>query len=339
MFLRVPTNFMNASLNYTPLGAVRAARGMEGPKGTERKNFTKDERNRLYLQSIVGTTLMGAAANWSSQDGEFEITSTGPSNFKQQDQLKASGWRPYSIRIGKTWVSYKDTPLLIPLAIAGHVADAVRYQKASSDLILEDKVLNAVMQAPAVIFDTSMLTGMGQLMDYLQGNADPKSLANFLGKIPANIAIPYSSLLSQIDRTFDSKVYDSNVLQASVPFARREGTVRTDVQGRAINRPPTDRFVGVETNDPVDKMLRSKNVFLPEVGKDIKIGNRVLTDKERDTYRRMSGQRTRLMLQARLPYLNTMNQEQVQKEVNRISSQEREKVLSAIKRSLVTTPQ
>ncbi|HEX2100925.1 MAG TPA: hypothetical protein VHF69_09690, partial [Candidatus Synoicihabitans sp.] len=72
-FLRIPTNLFNASMNYTPIGAVRAMRGVVKPElvgekvEIERREFTEDERNRLLVQSIGGSLAMGALAAMALQ--------------------------------------------------------------------------------------------------------------------------------------------------------------------------------------------------------------------------------------------------------------------------------
>ncbi len=335
MFLRVPANVFNATTNFTPLAHFRAELGVKGEKyrkgGTgenQWRNFTKDERNRLHLQGVIGSVLMaGLTARILSKD-DVNISASGPNDPNKKAQLKAGGWNPYSIKVGNRWISYKDSPLLVPLAIVGHVADAVRYQKSKSDLVLGNRVLDAVSHAPQIIFQTSMLSGLSDLMSALggQGGDVVKSLERTLGSIPANLAIPYNRLLQQVDQSFDGKVYKENAAVDAVPFARRLGDVQTDIQGRARTFSPFTRFSSEESKDPVDSLLRQKNIFIPEAGKDSKIGNRVMTDEEHVKYRRISGQRIRARLQLIAPQLRNMNQEQAQKRVEQISREERDKV-------------
>ncbi len=334
MFLRVPANVFNATTNFTPVGASRAFFGMKGEKyrkgGTgenQWRNFTKDERNRLYLQSVIGTTLMAGLTARILDKDDVNISASGPSDPSKLAQLKASGWNPYSIKVGNKWISYKDSPLLVPLAIVGHVADAVRYQKSKSDLVLGSRVMDAVSHAPQIIFQTSMLSGLSDLMSSMGGKGDVmKSMERTLGSIPANLIIPYNRLLQQIDQSFDEKVYKENPVVDAVPFARREGEVQTDIQGRPRTYSPLTRFASSEKNDPVDMLLRQKNIFIPEAGKDSKIGNRVMTDEEYTKYRRVSGQRIRARLQTMAPQLRSMTQEKAQERIEQVAREERAKV-------------
>lgn len=340
MFLKTPANVFNATTNWTPAGALRAARGMKGEKYRKGatgegqwRNFTAEERSRLYLQSIIGTSIMGAmVANiLKDEDQEIDISASGPTDPNKRRQLQAAGWSPYSIRIGDKRISYKDSPLLVPLAIVGHVADAVRYQKTKSDLVLESKVLDAVASAPNVIFQTSMLSGLSDLMAAMSGKGGgPEAITRTLSSIPANLTIPYNRLFQQIDQTFDNQSYEVNPLVGSVPFARRTGDPMTDVQGRARTYSPLQAFGTVEGKDKVDTLLRDKGLFISEPSKDTKIGNRVMTEDEYRKYRQLSGQRIRVRLEAIVPRLRIMTKEAADKEIKRITSEERERAKRAV---------
>lgn len=165
-----------------------------------------------------------------------------------------------------------------------------------------------------------------------------KGVSRTLSSIPANLVIPYNRLLQQIDQTFDSQSYDAPPVVGNVPFVRRAGKPLTDVQGRPQQYNPSRRFTTVESKDPVDVLLRSKNVFIPEVGKDVKLGNGVMDDATRDKYRSVSGARIRARLQIDAPRLRTMTQEKAQDEISRIAADEREKAKNLLRFGGTRTP-
>jgi hypothetical protein len=344
MFLRVPTNVFNSTTNYTPLGAVRARLGVPSEKFNRRnpdwKNFGAEERRRLYVQSLIGTSLMSALLLKTLKDDKaVDVTASGPDNAAQKAQLMAAGWRPYSIKVGGKYVSYRDTPLLVPLAIVGHVADAVRYKKGAADEGLEDKIVDAFASAPQIIFQTSMLSNFADLMSGLSGRAgSQKAIARTLGSIPANLAIPYNRLFQQIDQTFDDRSYKSNVMLEAVPFARRMGEVQTDVQGRDRTYQPVSRFGGSESSDPVDRVLQDKNLYIPEAGKDTKLGDRVMTEEEHARFRTLSGQRIRTRLTGMVPLLRSLDAEKAQDRIDRITREERERAKSMVRRMPAAKP-
>lgn len=344
MFLRVPTNVFNSTTNYTPLGAVRAKLGVPGEKFSRHtpdwKNFTHEERMRLYMQSLIGTSMMSALLLKTLKDDEaVDVTASGPDNAAQKAQLMASGWRPYSIKVGDKYVSYRDTPLLMPLAIIGHVADAVRYKKGTADEGLEDKITAAFAQSPQIIFQTSMLSNFADLMSGLSGRGgSQESIKRTLGSIPANLAIPYNRLLQQIDQTFDPRSFRSNAALEAVPFARRLGEVQSDVQGRDRTYQPVSRFGGTESKDPVDRVLVEKDLYIPEAGKDTKIGDKVMTEEQLDAFRKLSGQRIRLRLTGMVPLLRAIDQEKGQEAVERITREERDRAKALVRNMPAAKP-
>jgi hypothetical protein len=334
LFLKTPTNVFNEMMNWSPMGNMRAMRGMRGAGmfKPERRHFTADEARRLHIKGIIGTTMMATLIAQVLNDDDVDITATGPENTGELNQLKSGGWIPYSIKVGDTRISYKDTPLVLPLSIVGHVADAVRYKKSKTEMTLENEVANAVVQAPQVIFDMSMLTGMSNMMQWLAGRGGSgKAMVSSMGSIPANMVIPFNRLLQQIDQSFDSQSYKNNPLVGGIPLVRRMGEPMSDVQGRPRTYDPIRRFASEESSDRVDKLIRDKGIFIPEASDENKIGNKVMEPAQLDAFRRMSGQRIRVRILAMEPQFRAMTTEKAQNEIRRIAREERERVKPLIR--------
>lgn len=343
-FLRIPTNLFNTSMNYTPVGTLRAFRGMEGRKKGERVEFNDDERSRLLVQSIGGSLAMGGLAALAlgagADDGDepaFTITATGPSDYRARQQLQATGWNQHSIKIGDAWISYKDSPILTPLALVGHVVDAIRYKKTKDELTLGSMVADAVLKAPGVIFETSMLSGLGQLFDLLESRASATQVRQFLTRTATATVVP--NLLGQLDRTFNPEMrYADGSLGevgAALPFVRNTGTPRSDVFGESVERAPLERFVRLETNDRIREVLRDKNVFISVPRRDTKVGGQVMTEEQYEAYVRISGQGIRTRLSGALPRLRQMDRESLERLVDRITDHERQRAKILVSRQLV----
>ncbi len=349
-FLKIPTNVMNVSLNFTPLGAVRAARGVvtiNGAGEISRREFTGEERTRLYIQSFGSSLAMAAlyAAAMAGADDDdpwFTITATGPSDFRKRDQLRATGWRPHSMKFGNTWVGYKDTPLLIPLAIVGNMVDAKKYQKTRDDLAFGSRAIDATMRGGRVIFDTSMLSGLGNLMDFAQDRASADRVGRFLTRIPADLVVPFSNLLRQIDQTFNPEARQPDGplgdVGAALPFVRNTGSERVDVLGAPVRSRPTDAFATFETNDALRDLLRRKNVFVPSPDRDTKLGDRVMTPEEFSAFQRARGERLRRELELREPMMRSMLREQVEKIVHRLAREATDEAKERIRRQALREP-
>lgn len=120
-FIRTPTNITLASLERTPLAPLthrfQAAIKAGGA-----------ERDLAIARATLGSTTSGVVALYAA-DGK--ISGSGPADPKLRKMMEATGWRPYSIKLGGEWVSYNR---LDPVgALMGMSADAVDAMKYAGD--------------------------------------------------------------------------------------------------------------------------------------------------------------------------------------------------------------
>jgi hypothetical protein len=204
-FTNIVANVTNASLNYSPVGAMRAMRGYA------------DERASLAAKATAGTMAMIALLAYGLAGDEEEpiITANGPKNPDQRNQLRRSGWKPHSIKLGDTYVSYLTSPAAVPLAFVGNWIDGIRYNGMS-----EKDVVGAATQAAVGIGSTftemSFLSGIADLFDTLRG-APGASPEKWAANVATSALIP--NLVKQVDRTFDPTVREAKTLGASVQSA------------------------------------------------------------------------------------------------------------------------
>ncbi len=330
MFLRTPANITNATKNYTPFGLLEPARGKTKTKEGYRL-LSEDEINRRYFQASIGSALL-AGVGVAVAKGLMDVTEGGPDDPEKRKQLIASGWRPYSFRIGKgPYISYRDTPLVAPLSTVGMVSDDYKYNGASKE--------NAAQQAAAAflwapvksIGASSPLGGVADLLNAVLGKSTTSATRNIAG-IPANVLIPGVRLASEVDRYQDPTVYDSNLLQQSVPFLRRQGAPRSDIEGRTVESRPSDRFFGSPTSDPLDRVLADRGLFIPAIGSSIKIGKEEMTDEQKEAYKRISGQRIRQRLLLMVPMLQHLDAERATDLIKRVTDEERNRAKGAVRR-------
>lgn len=150
-FVNVISNVANETLNYTPVGAVRAARAggtLTGLKPIE--DWNSQKRTDLIIKSVQGTMLMTAAlilsqAGDDDDDEEpiLEVTANGFGDYGKNEELKQTGWEPYSFRVKNPatgeygpWISYKMTPFMVGLSFVGGLRDAKKYKE--EDLLKGD---------------------------------------------------------------------------------------------------------------------------------------------------------------------------------------------------------
>jgi hypothetical protein len=137
-FVNVITNAANERVNYTPFGYWRAAKG--GSILGKRKEFTAQDKKDLIAKANFGA-LVGASVAISvwilsqivtdDEDDErfLDITANGYDDYQKNKELEATGWRPYSLKVGNTYISYKTWPFMGVLAPMGALRDREKYFK------------------------------------------------------------------------------------------------------------------------------------------------------------------------------------------------------------------
>ena len=181
-FTNLITNVANESVNYSPVGFWRAAKG--GSITGNMKKFTDEDRATLMTKAVLGTTAMVAAYALSAIGGDdedepfFQITAEGYGDFKRNKDLEATGWRPYSIKIGDKWYGYKLTPLNAVLAVVGALRDYEKYHKGKLDDTAINKIVTAAQLGISTVAETSFLssveTFLSGILDASRGDKGQK---------------------------------------------------------------------------------------------------------------------------------------------------------------------
>ncbi len=171
-FTRIVANVANTAINYTPMGFARAHKGYIGTeeKGEKRfyREYTEEEREKLRIKALIGTTAMATLFFLSEppDDPEEEpvimITANGAGKYSKSQQTQ--DWQPYSIKIGKRWWSYQYTPLFLALAPIGFIRDQQRFGTYKPDEPWLDKVLAPLIFMSSVITDMSAISQAASLL-------------------------------------------------------------------------------------------------------------------------------------------------------------------------------
>jgi hypothetical protein len=187
-FMRIVTNLMENYLNYTPVGLVKAVAGKREADSKYFKKLTPDQRAELYVKFGIGLTT--AMATWllgafdDDDDGIIEISAAGTGDYQRNYELQKSGWREYSIRIGGTAISYKDSPLFAMLAAIGTASDHYKFGNGDpNDAAILEKYNVAAMGMVSAMFDQSWMSGLDELVTATKGVDKYGRTQNFGGKI------------------------------------------------------------------------------------------------------------------------------------------------------------
>lgn len=268
-FTNIVANVVNESLNYTPVGTIRAAAASRKGELYGRKLDAMDWGDRqmlgdLHAKAAVGTVLLvglvaRAAQNLDDDDPEFAITGQGPADKGKRDTLREAGWMPNAIKIGDKYVSYLQTPAAVPLAVAGNVMDALRYGKLSGgDAMTRGAYVLASVGKTMV--QQSFLDSLARLTGSIERPSETKAgenLLNWAGRTGSSFVVP--NFIRQIEQVFDPKVYDepgaAGALMSQIPFARQKLKPALNGLGEPTIKPWQERWVKTATPDPVWREL------------------------------------------------------------------------------------
>lgn len=191
------------SLNYVPsVGLYRVYRGAYGsgfrvdagkaatPNSKYAVELTPREKRTIIGQQILGTVAMVGLYLMTQPDDEGEstirITANGTGDFRANKNL--TDWQEYSIGVtdekGKTtWISYKNTPLILPFSVLGFMRDSQRYKKEYKDVDDLDLFTKGIQGMPAFLGDMSAIGSMTKVFDNLINVGSGKSTQS----IPDNL--------------------------------------------------------------------------------------------------------------------------------------------------------
>lgn len=166
-FARIVTNVTNRYLDWTPWGAVRAAKGKTKIGKGEYRKLSKDEKADLAIKSLVGQTLGFMLVGASSGDDPWlEITGNLTGDSYKDYQLQGSGMRKYSMRLkgSDKWYSYVDTPLFFLLAGIGTLNDVEKYGHEEDELTTNRMLEIAASGAVGAMVESTWMMGISDMI-------------------------------------------------------------------------------------------------------------------------------------------------------------------------------
>jgi hypothetical protein len=301
-FTRVVANVLNQQLDYTPYGYLRAlGLNASARMDASTKASTVRERNRKLIKATIGLIGIWALSELSEmyeddEDPWFQITGKGPTNFNKKNQLYSQGWKPYSVKIGDTWISYQYTQLGLGLSWIGNWKDAEKYDDLSESSNA-GKMGYAMQSSIQGVFDMSFLTGLGSFFDALSTSGDPEKtkdkLLKTFGRTASSFIVP--NFIKQVDRIYDPTLYDktdvSSAILADIPIVNRMSNLKPKLNafGQSVER-TGNRFTTPENQDKIWKFMAKHRVFAPGASPSTKmLDGVVMTQQEFYDYIEISG--------------------------------------------------
>ena len=199
-FLRTPTNILQFALDRTPLG--NASELVFRREKLKKEIFSDDPTVRAQAvgRLATSTAVVSSALYYVAANKEF-ITGGGPPNRDELEALRMSGWRPYSIKVNGTYISYQRTdPIATVLGLFADIVEGYSYNDLDG-VVGTDMMAITVMALTNNVTNKSYVKGLDTLLDVVRdpvGNFKP-----FVGNIAGGFA---PTLLTQAQNMADERV-------------------------------------------------------------------------------------------------------------------------------------
>lgn len=330
-FTKILGNVVNNYAEWSPYGLVRWAKGGIG-WGKSHTKYDAEERTKVLISSLAGTfamfAILGLVHDDEDEDSDFEITADLTGDYKKNYEINKP---KYSIRIGKVWYNYQDTPLAIPLALAGYIKDAEKYHSQKE---LEDRMAIAAFGTIKYATDLSFMKGLSEFLDAFakSGKEGADSFFREMKKqavsTTKNIVIP--NLYTQSKRTFD-EIVGNPMKQADgmleqiyrdIPVFNQNLNDMVNSLGEPVYPEMTNRFLPFQAKAQEDHavydLLNDKNTFIMRISKpqlEYGLGYSV-TDEQYYQFSKRRGELIREKIEKNIKSLSTKSNDKVKDKIN-----------------------
>lgn len=227
-FIRTPANLFSYGLERTPLAPV---------VGQWRADFAAGgaRRDAAVARVALGSLVMAQTYQYAEQG---LISGSGPSDRAEREALMRTGWQPYSIRIGNTWLPYNR---LDPYGFMLGFAADLRELMDRRDLGEREEVEASRLIAAGVgmlsnaLGERSFFRGIAALAEAI----DPRqpSAERYVGQTLSTLLVPPG--LSAIGQAIDPAMYDASqgwVAQRLAGLSADPGIPRRNLWGEPVQR-------------------------------------------------------------------------------------------------------
>lgn len=297
-FARMVANLTSSNLDFfAPIGIARGIRGNFLGPAKDSHMAPWEARERLTA-GVLGGIATATVASWAfsnkddnDTDTGFMIYGMGPHN---RDQMP-KGWKPYTIKIGKTYVSYAETPLVFALAPIGAMMDKIRYSKSFDEKTDMAKMTYLAQVASGAMMSQGVLSSMASLMDIMSGKRKLQAAVSSFtsGMVPAH------GLLRDINTLFDGRKIDADTVGAAifrdVPVLRGVfGRPSLNVWGEPVKFDGLERIpvvkrvlTGGGTPDPVSDWMSRHKLTIPALPQSVDAGQYLPTEEKKNRMNRI----------------------------------------------------
>jgi len=308
-FMRTAANVLNAAIDYSPYGILRAYNFSAGDKllpNTSKYSRQADgeafTRGSQEFYTEISKATLGAAAIFAlaaamakgleeEEEGKipwFAIYGNGPRTSMERRQLQQGiGWQANSIKIGDNVLRFSEWPALgYALGGLGTLADAIRF-KTAGDVPNEEKVMLWSLGMVSTILDRNLLQGVSALFGAIanpnaQGISKLKQLGGGIVSGYSNPqALKFLRASTDIEDNGMVKVLEQGSthgwLMSMLPMSAGYDKAAQNVFGEDVEEfpwsPLTKRFGMADTvqRHPILSPLVAKGLMVPLPSKNTEI--------------------------------------------------------------------
>ena len=349
-FTRIIANVADVALDYyPPVGLIRGVTGGVGLKtwkggklANKYRKYTPEERKKVWIKFAIGSMAQVGLYLLSEppdddKEQKFEITANGYGDYKKNHELKESGWQPYSIRIGKVWLSYQYTPLVLALAPVGLIRD---FQKYKGEKYNEKDLISLIgisyFRSLRVMGDMTWATSLTGLMDAMNAKNEEQAIGYAKNMLTSTVkGIIYPKLAEQTVQFIDKAQKNprreaSTVLgkiMRDIPIVRSKYNTMLNAVGEPVMYDPI-QMLNVEVSDPFWDYINEHKINIGKPNQrdliydDINKIERGMTDDEYFNFIETSGREIKKRIMEEM-MVKELSNEDIKKESDNIKTEVR----------------
>lgn len=194
-FIRTPANLMRDFVAHTPLiGNLSKQYRQAIAKGGDDAAIAKAQ---LASGSLMWAGVISLAASGS-------ITGSAPKDPKLRAAMEATGWQPYSVKIGDRYYSYRRLdPAATMLGIAADMAQA-GMSESLTEQQYADLAQSAILALSQNVLSKTYMQSVSEVLGHIL-DGDQRNATAFFGN-QATSLIPFSSALRYTRQTVDENM-------------------------------------------------------------------------------------------------------------------------------------
>jgi hypothetical protein len=273
-FVRTPINLMKTTVEHSPFA----------PLLTEWRDDVKAGGARADVALAKMAVGMGYGVAIATAAGYGLVTGAAPADKAERDALLATGWQPFSLRIGDRYVDYRRMdPFASILGIAATLGQPQTPHGKPADLASA-----FVSGFLGQLTDKTFLTGLSDFVVAASDESGNKLEAwakRFAGSFVPALSAQTAQIIDPAARVTETL---PDALRSRIPGMSQDLPARRDILGDPF--PTFSPARPVET-DPVAQAIVAAGARVGPPSKTV--GGRKLTPQEYDDYQRVAGRNLR----------------------------------------------